>query len=384
MKILVIPSWYPPQGGMFFKEQVEVLASLGHQVDVVYTEYISSKDIKINDIFSRKTVHSTESIKQWNSKYIKLPKLFKYNQLAYFKKHKKLLNVYFKEGNKPDIIYGQSCIWGGYLGSIFAEKYKIPLVIQEQRGRFLANNKFAKEMRYDWQLSYAKKAFESANEILLLTNEMKPTISEIAPDSIAAIGIIPNMVDTDFFSLREKKLSKTFRFLCVARLNKYKGIDLLVHSLNNLLKSGKDVELEIVGSGEELQNLENLLKKYSIENQVFLSGQKNREGVKKALHNCHAFVLPTLFDTFPLVALEAISTGTPIIGTHSGGLSDIINSRNGFICEVGNSDKLTEAMMLTIENYTNFNHERIRSEALEKYHKKIIGVQLNNIFSKYK
>jgi L-malate glycosyltransferase len=171
--------------------------------------------------------------------------------------------------------------------------------------------------------------------------------------------------------------------LCVARLNKYKGIDLLIEALNILLKDGSNVELEIVGNGEELQNLKKLVKKFDIEHQVYFSGQKNKEGVKKALHNCHVFVLPTLFDTFPLVALEAISTGTPIIGTHSGGLSDIINNQNGYICEAGKINDLAETMQKAIKNYTNFNFEEIRGEALKKYHKKIVGNQLNNIFKKY-
>jgi glycosyltransferase involved in cell wall biosynthesis len=383
MKILVIPSWYPPQGGMFFKEQVEVLANYGHEVDVIYTEYISLKNAGFNDFFTESKIQKN-NITEWRTKYVKLPKLFKFNQLQHLKKHTALVKKYFYQGNKPDLIYGQSAIWGGYIGSIFANAFEIPLIIQEQRGRFLANNKYAKELRYDWQISYAKESFESANEILLLTNQMKPTISEIAPNHQANIRIIPNMVDTDFFNVKENKPSNTFRFLTVARLDKYKGIDVLIRSLNNLIKEGKDVELEIVGSGEELENLKNLAQKFGIENSVFFSGQKNREGVKNALHNCHAFVLPTLFDTFPLVALEALSTGTPIVGTHSGGLSDIINNDNGYICESGNSDKLKASMLLMIENYSNFNSEKIRNLALEKYHKKIVGSQLNDIFSKYK
>lgn len=383
MRILMLPSWFPPQGGYLFQEQAEMFAQSGHEVDIVYTEYTDSRNFNPSDLFYGKKVWKEGKITYYKSKYLKLPKLYKYNQIQYAKKLFKLADSYMKSGNKPDVIFAQSALFGGYTGSLIKEKHGIPLIIQEHRGRFLANNNFAAELLSEWQIPYAKKAFETADEILLLTNEMTPIIQQIAPDLNAEIQIIPNMIDTEFFSLKEKTGSEHFRFLSVSRLDKYKGTDILLQAFASLVKTFPNSTLEIVGDGEELYNLKLLSEKLGVSEKIVFSGTKNREGIKQSLHNCDCFVLATLFDNFPLVALEAISTGTPIIGTKSGGLVDIINEENGYLCEVNDSASIADAMQKTIENFDKFNPRNIRENAVALYSKVAVGKKLNNILLKY-
>lgn len=383
MKILMLPSWFPPQGGYLFQEQAEMFAQLGHEVDIVYTEYTDSRNFSPADLFHGKKVWKEGKIIHYRSKYLKLPKLYKYNQIQYAKKLFKLADSYMKSGNKPDVIFTQSVLFGGFTGSLIKEKYGIPLIIQEHRGRFLANNNFAAELLSEWQIPYAKKAFETADEILLLTNEMTPKIQQIAPELKAEIQIIPNVIDTDFFSLKEKTSSDHFRFLSISRLDKYKGTNILIHAFASLVKTFPNITLEIVGDGEELYNLKLLSEKLGVSEKIVFSGTKNREGIKQSLQNCDCFVLATLFDNFPLVALEAISTGTPIISTKSGGLVDIINEKNGYLCEVNNSSSIADAMQKTIENFDKFNRQNIRENAFARYSKVTVGKKLNNILLKY-
>jgi L-malate glycosyltransferase len=383
MKILIIPSWYPPQGGLFFQEQAEALALLGHEVTVVFTEYNSIKDFSKID-YSKINKQTINKVNVIRNHFVKLPKLFKFNQNRYIEKFIKLVEYYFSNHTKPDLIYAQSAVWGGYIGSLFSKKHNIPLIIQEQRGRFLDGNPYARELIEQWQLPYIQKAFESASEILLLTKKMQPTLERLAPGFKGNFHIIPNMVDTDFFSLKKKKTElKPFKFLCIARLDAYKGIDTLLQAFKKCLVAHPDILLEIVGAGEELELFKHLAEKLEINQKVSFSGMKDRNYIKEALHACHFFILATKFDTFPLVALEAVSTGTPIIGTDSGGLTDIIDDKNGYLCQVNDIDGISEAMKNAINNFDNFDSVHIRNEALKKYHPDVVSKQLNTIFNTY-
>jgi L-malate glycosyltransferase len=382
MHILIIPSWYPPQGGHFFKEQAEVLAMMGHKVDVVYTEYRSIKTIGNYGI---KPYVVENGVSTYRSAYFKLPKLFKWNQLNYMKKHLNKVAHYFSQGNRPDVIYAQSAIWGGYIGALMAEQYQIPLIIQEQRGRFLDGNPHANELIENWQIPFIKKAYESANDVLLLTEKMKPTIQRLAPGFKGNFKCMPNMVDFDFFSLKKPlKDESVFKFLCIARLDNYKGIDILLKAFAMLEnKNPGAASLEIVGDGEMRATFEAMATDLHISDKVEFKGQKNRAYIREAFHHSHCFILATKFDTFPLTALESLATGTPVIGTDSGGLKDIIREENGFLCEVNNVPSVFKAMLKMTEKYADFNSEKIRENARKLYHPEIVGKQLNDVLKKY-
>ena len=129
--------------------------------------------------------------------------------------------------------------------------------------------------------------------------------------------VIPNIVDLTEFKYTPKQKTDTFRFLSAASVNYGKGFDILVKAYAKFLEDAKDLStsgykdthLTIMGDGPELNN-------------------------KKELAKSDCFVLARSLETFWIVYIEALATGTPVIVTWCGELEDFVNEENGILVGV--------------------------------------------------
>ncbi|MCX7795401.1 MAG: glycosyltransferase family 4 protein [bacterium] len=108
-----------------------------------------------------------------------------------------------------------------------------------------------------------------------------------------------------------------------ARLTKFKGIRYLIEAFSHLHNKYKDLNLVVIGDGEERENLEKLTQNLNIEDRVFFLGAL--PNARLYFSNFHIFVLPSLFEALPIVVLEAMSQKVPVIATEVGGIPEIID-----------------------------------------------------------
>ena len=95
---------------------------------------------------------------------------------------------------------------------------------------------------------------------------------------------------------------------------------------------------------------------------------------------CDVFVLPSKYETFGVVYIEALASGKPVIGAFNGGAEDIINKENGLIVKVNDVDDLGLAMKSIIKNIDSYKPEEIREECIKRFSKKKI---INEILEVY-
>ena len=155
------------------------------------------------------------------------------------------------------------------------------------------------------------------------------------------------------------------------------------------LGGGKfSVELRVLAEASEQVRAESLESVESVEIRVqscavrYL-GRKYGEAKKEILSKANVFVLPTMNDCFPLVILEAMDNGLPVVTTPVGGIPDIVDDEvTGLIAEAGDAQSLADSLgrllkdkdLATIfgengrkkllENYTEKSFERTLSETL--------------------
>ena len=100
----------------------------------------------------------------------------------------------------------------------------------------------------------------------------------------------------------------------MGRLHKIKGYDNLIKSFALLLKEKPNSKLMIAGSGDTYKHeLISLIKKLNLENSVFLVGQLNDEEKKEVLSSCSVFALASHVESFGMVVLESLASGTPVV-----------------------------------------------------------------------
>lgn len=171
------------------------------------------------------------------------------------------------------------------------------------------------------------------------------------------IKVIYNpIVSNDLYILADQPMEhpwfsnqKTPIILAVGRLTRAKDYPILLRAFALICKK-KKTYLVILGEGEERKNLENLVRKLRIsENIAFLGFQKNPY---KYMQKSLVFVLSSKREGFPNVIVEAMVCGCPVVSTdcQSGPNEIIENGENGILVPVGNEKALAEAILKVLNN----------------------------------
>ncbi len=149
----------------------------------------------------------------------------------------------------------------------------------------------------------------------------------------------------------KKDYSLKNNILFVGRLAEEKRLDLLIKSFYLAKKVLPNLILTISGDGPEMERLKKLTAKLNIENSVKFLGMVPQEKLTQIYHNSDIFVITSKTENQPLVVLEAMASGLPIIGVKKHGLTDLIdNSVNGYLLDPKNIKLLSKYIIKLIKN----------------------------------
>jgi len=189
-----------------------------------------------------------------------------------------------------------------------------------------------------------KKLFNYFDLFTCNTPYLKGIVQEI--NNRIRLVELPVGIDLDFLSENLKTKDKSievFTILFCGRLVKLKGIYQLIEIAEQLkLQNINNFRIEIIGDGEEFENLKHLIEEKMLNKNIFLLGRKSQKDVFSYMKKSHIFILPGLYDektgraeTQGLVVQEAQFFGLPVIVSDAGGTKyGMIDGKTGFvICE---------------------------------------------------
>lgn len=203
----------------------------------------------------------------------------------------------------------------------------------------------AYQMRY---LKRPRKAALSAGDgLLAATSEMRETMQRlwrVKSQVICETGRM-EMVN-DRFSVRERKdrLSLAWSGLHISR----KGLPLLLRSLS-LLRNDVEWELSVLGHGIQTPRWKRISQKLGIEQHCRWRGWLPREEAISLVHRAHVFVITSIEDATPLVTLEALSQGVPVICLNHCGFGDVVTSDCGIKIPVTSPQQVTVDIAHAVE-----------------------------------
>lgn len=379
MHILVLPSSYPtkdaPIRGIFFKEQAVALKNSGHDVGVIYSETRRITGINLNTL---KEYHFQKSF--YREEGINVLRLHGWNVLMmrnslginlWIKQTIQLYNDYVKRFGKPDIIHVHCGLYGGMAAKLIKDKYSVPYIITEHSSNVLNNalDNFHKDMLVE--------AYNNANSLISVGKALKLQMAKYTDNNI---NVIPNIVNTEEFVVKNNKKNK-FRFISVSFLIENKRVDLTIKAFKRVYDRNKNVELYIGGDGSCRQSLEELVKELNLEDSVKFLGKVDRKDMPDFLSNGDCFVLPSEYETFGVVYIEALACGLPIITTKCGGPEDFYNEDLGYMINVNDEDALYEAMNKVIDEKGKFSNEEISEYIKARFSNEVIVKEIEEIYS---
>jgi len=173
------------------------------------------------------------------------------------------------------------------------------------------------------------------------------------------VYVLPNgikpAVDDDFFERISKSRAslKTVKLLLLSNITKSKGVYIALEAAKILKEKEYDFKLYFAGNWFDISKEEFMrkVKSLGIGDKVEYLGFREGQGKKSLLADSDIFVYPTLNDAFPLVVLEAMHFGLPIIASREGAISDIIEDGvSGFLVPKKDTDALVQKVELLINN----------------------------------
>ena len=252
---------------------------------------------------------------------------------------------------KIDLIHAHWMIPQGLLGAHLKRKYSIPLVVTiHGSDLFPLKSKAFRKMQ--------KFVLENADEITVNSSVAKEELNSRFPALKTKINVIPMGIDTKLFS-KNKRLEKQYKnvkiVLFVGRLNEQKGVEFLIQAMEKVNIEIPNSKLLVIGEGDYRKHLEKITHQIGIsENVRFLGPMQNKLPEYYSLAD--VLVLPAVTsrigtESFGLVLVEAMSCGTCVIGSSSGGIKDIIkNGENGLIFQEKNHEELAEKIISVLED----------------------------------
>jgi glycosyltransferase involved in cell wall biosynthesis len=187
--------------------------------------------------------------------------------------------------------------------------------------------------------------------VVVLSSRMKDYLFEHGLH-LSRVQLIPNGVDTRRFQPREADTALLERdrvVVCVSRLSREKGIDILLKAWQFVYESLPQAKLIIVGHGPLREELESLALALKITESVEFAGFQ--DDIPTQLNRGDIAVLPSLWEGLPNALLEAMACGLPCVATRVSGSEDIIQHEiTGLLVEPQEIREMAEALLTLLQN----------------------------------
>jgi glycosyltransferase involved in cell wall biosynthesis len=370
MHVLVVPSWYPtteaPLDGIYFAEQARCLNRNGFQVGVVYPEQQSLRRASWSAL--REKHFQTE----WTHED-GLPTLRRYSWNVWWRSPPglrcrvrsavRLAHRYVERYGPPDLIHAQSGHWAGAAAARIGDAYSVPSVLTEHFSGFHRGTIFP------WRWSIVEEGYRKASAVAAVSSSLKTALVERGLAPAARVTVHPNLAPTTQFPRPPdgRPSAPPVRFVTVARLSPQKNIGGLLRAFARIAADDSSVVLTVVGDGPTRTELETCAHRLGIDDRVTFQGELDREGVRDVLWDAHAFVLPSHYETFGVVLLEAMATGLPVVATACGGPDDLVTPDTGFLVPAHDTDALSDALRRMRNEAASFDPAAIRQYVLDHY-----------------
>ncbi len=293
---------------------------------------------------------------------------FKYNPFPFFTLYKLLKN------EKPDVLHTH-LFHADIAGRIAGRLAKTPVIMSTFHSIDTGGTARVLLLRMTKSLSHYNIAVATIIKDTIISSNIS------LKDKTA---VIYNGADADKYHLKREHKKKCRDILSIGRLHRQKGHSYLVDAAQIVYQKHPQIKVVVLGEGPERIQLEEHIKKNSLEDKVLLMGEV--KNVVPSLQEADFFVMASISEGFPLAVIEAAASGLPIIATNVGGVSEIIKDGvNGFLVPPKDAAALAEKIdfVLGLSPQERFKiGEAARSTVEEKFSVKKMVSEYETLYKK--
>ena len=367
--IVFLARWYPhrydPMFGLFVQRHAEA-AALFNDITVVYCHACERLQANKFEIV-RTNENNVDTIRV----YYKKPKNKFQSLLRFYRANMMALKLC----KKPDLIHVHVLTRLGVIAWIQKILHRTPYIITEHWSRYLPGNDFSGFLRK----TACKLVVRNAKTVTTVTENLATAMKNHGLKNDNYV-VLPNVVNLDMFHISEKNNNpcKIIHISCFE--DKSKNISGLLESLKIIDDKGIDFQCKLIGEGMDLDLMKEKAKNLQLINKVSFTGLLQGQALADELSSGDFLVLSSNYENMPVVILEALASGLPVVSTNVGGIKEMIDDTKGILVEPRNKEALAEAMIKMIETHKNYDANYLRNSVIEKYGYESVGRFLDSIY----
>lgn len=377
LHILFLARWYPnhedPMFGLFVRRHAEA-AALYQQVSVVYVHALQNQKttyemqkLLAGNLTEYIVYYKKSTANNPFAKFISILRFHKANHLA--------VKMLEKERGKIDLIHVHILTRLGLLAWLMATRRKIPYLITEHWSRYLPiNDGFKGYFRKNISRFVVKKAAR----ITTVTENLATAMQNHGLHN-SNYCVLPNVVNMQLFKIqKDKPQTEMVKFVHLSCFeDKSKNISGLLNVLAALEKDQLAFECTLIGDGMDFERLKKYAAGLNLNENLRFTGLLEGKELAETLASANFMVMFSNYENMPVVILEALACGLPVVATRVGGIPEMINQRNGLLVEPGDEAALKAAIVEMSTNYIQYDPAKLRASVADVYGFEAVGKVLN-------
>lgn len=366
LKICIVTTMFPKylgdSYGPFVFEEAKFLAKKGVEVHVI-TQYNTGAEYE--EIIEGIHVHR---FKWLNPKEFKALIYFN-GVIDNFRLFTYLISLFFNlmwitRKYKIDLYHAHHTIPTGFVSVIVAKILRIPVFITAHLMDITTHGADAGPLENikDFESNFI---FRNLIRFSLNSSTKIVAVSQDLSDKIELMGInkditvLRNAVDISRFKpsknydlRRQNKIEDNeILILFIGHLEPFKGIFELLDAFHVLVREHKNIKLMVIGEGHQEKEVKDKVSEYNLDDRVIFKGKVSPETIQYFYQMADIFTLPSYTEGLPLVVIESMACGLPVVVSAVGGIPEVVrDGENGFLVQPKNSNQLTQKLKILVED----------------------------------
>jgi D-inositol-3-phosphate glycosyltransferase len=338
-------------GGMnvYVRQLGIALGGLGHQVDIFTRcqDYSSTQIVDLGP--GTRVVHIEAGAVQYIDKRDLFPILPEFTQRVEGFRQEAHLSY--------DVVHSHYWL-SGWSGMVLQRDWGVPLVHMFHTLGAVKNAVARSESEREpaRRIAVERQVVASADRVVVANRAEKKDLMRFYDAPEGKLAIVPCGVDLQLFRPLPQDQARALLnlpaqgrvILFVGRLEPIKGVDVLLDALAHLRCEDCDGQLLVVGGnldGEEAARLRGLIQELNLSDRVRLLGAQDQSTLPYIYAAADLCVIPSFYESFGMVAIEAMACGRPVIASRAGGLQFTVrHERTGLLVPPGDSLALADAL----------------------------------------
>ncbi|MFC1974277.1 glycosyltransferase [Chloroflexota bacterium] len=270
-----------------------------------------------------------------------------------------LLRFTEENGLEYDLVHSHYWL-SSWIGNTLKSRWQVPHVVTFHTLGEMKNRARLGMGETDLRIATEKEMIAGADRVVATSFAEKKQMTSLYEIESSKVEVIPCGVDFELFRPGNKgEAKRALGFgdskvaLYVGRIDPVKGIDLLLQ-VAACLKDKKDLRIIVVGGDSGDNELERLLKlrvQLGLEERVSFIDAREHRLLPLYYNAADVCLIPSYYESFCMVALEALACGTPVIASRAGHLGVIVHhGENGYLVDRHNPELFAERLELLLDN----------------------------------